>query len=111
VGITAGSREVPGRKPVTRDDDDNNNNNNNNNNNKIKMCNVVMSRVNLVDNCDWGTGWTVRASNPVKAKRFFSFPERQDSSSILFIENRNSSPDIKLSGCDVDHSPPSRAEL
>jgi hypothetical protein len=34
VGITAGSREVPGRKPVTihnNDDDDNNNNNNNNN--------------------------------------------------------------------------------
>jgi hypothetical protein len=31
VGITAGSREVPGRNPVTRD---NNNNNNNNNNNK-----------------------------------------------------------------------------
>jgi hypothetical protein len=41
VGVTAGSREVLGRKPVTRDnnndddvdDDDNNNNNNNNNNN------------------------------------------------------------------------------
>jgi hypothetical protein len=31
VGITAGSREVPGRKPVTRDNNDNNNNNNNNN--------------------------------------------------------------------------------
>jgi hypothetical protein len=40
VGITAGSREVPERKPVTRDnndsndDDDDNNNFNNNNNNK-----------------------------------------------------------------------------
>jgi hypothetical protein len=33
VGVTAGSREVPGRKPVTRDNNDNNNNNNNNNNN------------------------------------------------------------------------------
>jgi hypothetical protein len=35
VGVTAGSREVPGRKPVTRDnnDDDDDNNNNNNNNN------------------------------------------------------------------------------
>jgi hypothetical protein len=32
VGVTAGSREVPGKKPVTGDDDDNNNNNNNNNN-------------------------------------------------------------------------------
>jgi hypothetical protein len=35
VGVTAGSREVPGRKSVTRDnnnDDDDNNNNNNNNN-------------------------------------------------------------------------------
>jgi hypothetical protein len=30
VGITAGSREVPGRKPVTRDNNNNNNNNNNN---------------------------------------------------------------------------------
>jgi hypothetical protein len=32
VRVTAGSREVPGRKPVTtenNDDDDNNNNNNN----------------------------------------------------------------------------------
>jgi Flp pilus assembly CpaE family ATPase len=38
VGITAGSREVPGRKPVTRD-----NNNNNNNNNKI-IINCVANR-------------------------------------------------------------------
>jgi hypothetical protein len=30
MGVTAGSREVPGRKPVTRDNDNNNNNNNNN---------------------------------------------------------------------------------
>jgi hypothetical protein len=30
VGVTAGSREVPGRKPVTRDNNTNNNNNNNN---------------------------------------------------------------------------------
>jgi hypothetical protein len=30
VGVTAGSREVPGRKPVTRDNNDINNNNNNN---------------------------------------------------------------------------------
>jgi hypothetical protein len=29
VGITAGSREIPGRKPVTRDNNNNNNNNNN----------------------------------------------------------------------------------
>jgi len=44
VGITAGSRDVPGRKrPVTRDD-----NNNNNNNNKVQgrekwgvKCNAV----------------------------------------------------------------------
>jgi hypothetical protein len=40
VGVTAGSREVPGRKPVTRDDDDDDdddddNNNNNNNNNVV----------------------------------------------------------------------------
>jgi hypothetical protein len=36
VGVTAGSREVPGRKPVIRydDDDDDDDNNNNNNNNK-----------------------------------------------------------------------------
>jgi hypothetical protein len=27
VGITGGSREVPGRKPVTRDNNNNNNNN------------------------------------------------------------------------------------
>jgi hypothetical protein len=30
VGVTAGSREVPGRKPVTRDNDDDDNNNKNN---------------------------------------------------------------------------------
>jgi hypothetical protein len=28
VGVTAGSTEVPGRKPVTRDNNNNNNNNN-----------------------------------------------------------------------------------
>jgi hypothetical protein len=32
VGVTAGSREVPGRKPVTRENNGNNNSNNNNNN-------------------------------------------------------------------------------
>jgi hypothetical protein len=31
VGVTTGSTEVPGRKPVKRDNNDNNNNNNNNN--------------------------------------------------------------------------------
>jgi hypothetical protein len=38
--ITAGSREVPGRKPVTRDNsnDDDDNNNNNNNNIKFTRC-------------------------------------------------------------------------
>jgi hypothetical protein len=38
VGVTAGSREVPGRKPVIRDSNNNNNsinNNNNNNNNNV----------------------------------------------------------------------------
>jgi hypothetical protein len=35
VGFTAGSRQVPGRNPVTRDNNDNNNNNNNNSNNKF----------------------------------------------------------------------------
>jgi hypothetical protein len=40
VGVTAGSREVPGRKPVTRDndnddDDDDDDDNNNNNNNFV----------------------------------------------------------------------------
>jgi hypothetical protein len=34
VGITAGSREVPGRKPVTRENNNNNNNNNNTTSNK-----------------------------------------------------------------------------
>jgi hypothetical protein len=37
VGITAGSREVPGRKGLTREDVNNNNNNNNNNNSIIIM--------------------------------------------------------------------------
>jgi hypothetical protein len=36
VGVTAGSREVPGRKAVTRENSDNNNNNNNNNYCKLK---------------------------------------------------------------------------
>jgi hypothetical protein len=31
VGVTAGSREVPGRKPVTIDNNNNKNKNNNNN--------------------------------------------------------------------------------
>jgi hypothetical protein len=33
MGFTAGSREVPGRKPVTRGNDDGDNNDDNNNNN------------------------------------------------------------------------------
>jgi hypothetical protein len=40
-GVTAGSTEVPGRKPVTRDDDDDDDddddNSNNNNNNNMKL--------------------------------------------------------------------------
>jgi hypothetical protein len=36
VGVTAGLREVPGRKHVARDnDDDNDDDNNNNNNNTV----------------------------------------------------------------------------
>ena len=35
VGITAGSREVPGRKGMWQETDVSNNNNNNNNNNKV----------------------------------------------------------------------------
>jgi hypothetical protein len=41
VGVTAGSREVPGRKPVTRDndvdDDDEDDDDDNNNNNKARF--------------------------------------------------------------------------
>jgi hypothetical protein len=33
VGVTADSREVPGRKPVTRDDDDDDDDDDDNNNN------------------------------------------------------------------------------
>jgi hypothetical protein len=43
VGVTAGSREVPGRKPVTRDNDYNNNNNNNNNNKPLTSKNCLSS--------------------------------------------------------------------
>jgi hypothetical protein len=38
VGVTAGSRELPGRKPVTRDNDDDDNNNSNNNINSVLLC-------------------------------------------------------------------------
>jgi hypothetical protein len=41
VGVTAGSREVPGRKSVTRD----NNNNNNNNHNTIMTIKVTLLTV------------------------------------------------------------------
>jgi hypothetical protein len=46
VGVTADSREVPGRKPVTRDnsdddDDDDDDNNNNNNNNYTLTCKEI----------------------------------------------------------------------
>jgi hypothetical protein len=39
VGVTAGSREVPGRKPVTRDndDDDDDDDDYNNNNNLLEF--------------------------------------------------------------------------
>jgi hypothetical protein len=37
MGVTAGSREVPGRKPVTRGNNDNNNNNNNDNSKSFRI--------------------------------------------------------------------------
>jgi hypothetical protein len=48
VGVTGGSREVPGRNPVTRDNNDNTNTNittNNNNiirDNKIGTCTSIL---------------------------------------------------------------------
>jgi hypothetical protein len=50
VGITAGSRELPGRKPVTRDkndDDDYDDDNNNNNNNNVNSLRPVVRRVHI----------------------------------------------------------------
>jgi hypothetical protein len=43
VWVTAGSREVPGRKPVTRDNDDDNNDDddNNNTNSRVKLKLVI----------------------------------------------------------------------
>jgi hypothetical protein len=41
VGVTAGSSEAPGRKPVTRDNDDDDDNNNNNNINSEKRTHVL----------------------------------------------------------------------
>jgi hypothetical protein len=48
VGVTAGSREVLGRKPVTRDnngnDDDDNDDNNNDNNNNNSVTGLTMKQ-------------------------------------------------------------------
>jgi hypothetical protein len=47
VGVTAGSEEVPGRKPVTRynDDDDDDNNNNDDDNNKTSQSTNVKCKM------------------------------------------------------------------
>jgi hypothetical protein len=41
VGVTAGSWEVPGRKPVTRDNDDDDDNDINNTNIRVKLKLVI----------------------------------------------------------------------
>jgi hypothetical protein len=58
-GVTAGTREVPGRKPVTRDnydgdDYDNNNNNENNNNRGIAL---------LIPDLGARRGWVVSTTS------------------------------------------------
>jgi hypothetical protein len=65
--------------------------------------------------CWVGYGWTVRNSNPGRGKRFFFSTNRPDRLwgplSLQFNEYRGSFPGIKQPGCDVDHSPPSGAQI
>jgi hypothetical protein len=56
VGITAGSREVPRRKPVARDSNSYNNNNNNNNTSIIKfnyLMKMLITTNHVIATCSW----------------------------------------------------------
>jgi len=59
-------------------------------------------------------GWTIWGSNPGRGKRFFLSPKHPNwpwGSPILFIEYQGSCSEIRLLGHEVDHSPPSSAEV
>jgi hypothetical protein len=61
------------------------------------------------------TGWTVRGSNPGRGKIFFSSPKRPDGlwgpPSLLFNGYRGFFPGVKRPGRQINHSPPSSAEI
>jgi hypothetical protein len=61
------------------------------------------------------TGWTVRTSNPVKSKGFFSLlkcpPRLWGGHNLLFRGYEDAFAGWKRPGRDVDHSPPSSAEV
>lgn len=59
--------------------------------------------------------WTVQVSKPGRRKRFFTFPKRRHPIwgpiNLLFKEYRGSFPEVKQQQRDVNHLPPSVAEI
>jgi hypothetical protein len=91
------------------DDDDNDNNNNNNNNNNNVKTSTVQS-VQLL--CHW---LGEMGSNVGRDKKFFSYLKSPDQLWVpsRFLSNgyRASSPGMKRSALDFDHSPPPDSEF
>jgi len=60
-------------------------------------------------------GWTIWGSNPGRGKRLSCSPKQPDwpwgSPSLLFSEYQGSFSEIRLLGDEVNHSPPSSAEV
>jgi len=55
---------------------------------------------------DWATGWTVRASNPVRGEIFRTCPDRPWGPPSLLYNGYWVFPGVKeRPGCDADHSP------
>lgn len=62
-----------------------------------------------------GYGWTTQGLNPGRGQRYFSSPNHPDwlyvLSSFLFNGYQDCFPGVRLPGHQVDHTPPSSAEV
>ena len=82
--------------------------------NVTKRLNLVLNKFHSIKDCQdsLATGWTVRGSNLGKDDTFRNRPGRLwDPPSLQYDEYRVSLPGVKRPGSDVNHQPPSNAEV
>ena len=64
---------------------------------------------------DWAMGWTVRGSGLGRGKGYLFFPTSPERfcgpPNLLFNWYEGFFPEVQRLGCEVDHSPPSGAEV